>query len=264
MNERDRQRLESMISKPHGMILSTGPTGSGKSTSLYSILKKVNQPDINIITIEDPVEYRIDKIRQVQLNRKAGMTFAGGLRSILRQDPDVIMVGEIRDSETASIAVQAALTGHRVLSTLHTNDSPGAITRFIDMGVEPFLVASVMIVSFAQRLVRKVCPRCKTTYRPSREALKFWRLDQVKNANFQQGKGCFNCMHTGYKGRTGVYEVLVIDDMVQNLILKRKSAHEIARTVKEAGNFTTLEENAAEKVVQGITSLEEAASAVMF
>jgi len=264
MNERDRQRLESMISRPHGMILSTGPTGSGKSTSLYSILKKVNQPDINIITIEDPVEYRIEKIRQVQLNRKAGMTFASGLRSILRQDPDVIMVGEIRDSETATIAVQAALTGHRVLSTLHTNDSPGAITRFIDMGVEPFLVASVMIVSFAQRLVRKVCPRCKTTYRPSREALKFWRLDQVKNANFQQGKGCFNCMHTGYKGRTGVYEVLIIDDMVQNLILKRKSAHEIARTVKEAGNFTTLEENAAEKVIQGITSLEEAASAVMF
>jgi len=264
MNERDRERLESIITRPHGMILSTGPTGSGKSTRLYSILKKINQPDINIITIEDPVEYRIEKIRQVQLNRKAGMTFAGGLRSILRQDPDVIMVGEIRDSETANIAVQAALTGHRVLSTLHTNDSPGAITRFVDMGVEPFLVASVMIVSFAQRLVRKVCPSCKTTYRPSREALKFWRLDQVKNANFQRGRGCFNCMHTGYKGRTGVYEVLIIDDMVQNLILKRKSAHEITRAVKEAGNFTTLEENAAEKVRQGITSLEEAASAVMF
>jgi len=264
MNERDRERLETIITRPHGMILSTGPTGSGKSTSLYSILKKINQPDINIITIEDPVEYRIEKIRQVQLNRKAGMTFAGGLRSILRQDPDVIMVGEIRDSETANIAVQAALTGHRVLSTLHTNDSPGAITRFIDMGVEPFLVASVMIVSFAQRLVRKVCPSCKTTYRPSREALRFWRLDQVKNANFQRGRGCFNCMHTGYKGRTGVYEVLIIDEMVQNLILKRKSAQEIARAAKEAGNFTTLEENAAEKVMQGITSLEEAASAVMF
>ncbi len=263
MNERDRQRLESMISRPHGMILSTGPTGSGKSTSLYSILRKVNQPDINIITIEDPVEYRIEKIRQVQLNRKAGMTFASGLRSILRQDPDVIMVGEIRDSETANIAVQAALTGHRVLSTLHTNDSPGAITRFIDMGVEPFLVASVMIVSFAQRLVRKVCPSCKATYRPTREALKFWRLDQVKDANFQQGRGCFNCMQTGYKGRTGVYEVLIIDDMIQNLILKREPAHEIARAAKEAGNFTTLEENAAEKVIQGITSLEEAASAVM-
>ena len=263
MNERDRKRLESMISRPHGMILSTGPTGSGKSTSLYSILRKVNQPDINIITIEDPVEYRIEKIRQVQLNRKAGMTFASGLRSILRQDPDVIMVGEIRDSETANIAVQAALTGHRVLSTLHTNDSPGAITRFIDMGVEPFLVASVMIVSFAQRLVRKVCPSCKATYRPTREALKFWRLDQVENANFQQGRGCFNCMQTGYKGRTGVYEVLIIDDMIQNLILKRKPAHEIARAAKEAGNFNTLEENAAEKVIQGITSLEEAASAIM-
>jgi type IV pilus assembly protein PilB len=263
MNEKDRKRLESMISRPHGMILSTGPTGSGKSTSLYSILRKVNQPDINIITIEDPVEYRIEKIRQVQLNRKAGMTFASGLRSILRQDPDVIMVGEIRDSETATIAVQAALTGHRVLSTLHTNDSPGAITRFIDMGVEPFLVASVMIVSFAQRLVRKVCPSCKTTYRPSQEVLKFWRLDQVKNANFQQGRGCFNCMQTGYKGRTGVYEVLIIDDMIQNLILKRKPAHEIALAAKEAGNFTTLQENAAEKVIQGITSLEEAASAVM-
>ena len=264
MNEKDRQKLESMISRPHGMILSTGPTGSGKSTSLYSILKKINQPDINIITVEDPVEYRIDKIRQVQLNRKAGMTFASGLRSILRQDPDVIMVGEIRDSETANIAVQAALTGHRVLSTLHTNDAAGAITRFIDMGIEPFLVASVMIVSFAQRLVRMVCPSCKASYRPTREALKFWGLDQVENADFVQGKGCFNCMQSGYKGRTGVFEVLIINDTVQDLILKRKSAYEIARAAKEAGNFTTLQENAADKVIRGITSLEEAASAVMF
>jgi type IV pilus assembly protein PilB len=263
MNERDRQRLESMIAKPYGMILSTGPTGSGKSTSLYSILKKINQPDINIITVEDPVEYRIEKIRQVQLNRKAGMTFASGLRSILRQDPDVIMVGEIRDSETANIAVQAALTGHRVLSTLHTNDSAGAITRFVDMGIEPFLVASVMIVSFAQRLVRTVCPSCKTSYQPPAEALKFWGLDTVADANFQQGRGCFSCMHTGYKGRTGVYEVLVIDDFVQDLILKRASAHEITREVTATGEFATLKENAAEKVIQGITSLEEAASAVM-
>jgi len=263
MNEKDQLKLESMISRPHGMILSTGPTGSGKSTSLYSILKKINQPDINIITVEDPVEYRIEKIRQVQLNRKAGMTFASGLRSILRQDPDVIMVGEIRDKETANIAVQASLTGHRVLSTLHTNDSPGAITRFVDMEVEPFLVASVMIVAFAQRLVRTVCPSCKTSYQPSAEALQFWGLDKVENANFQQGQGCFSCMHTGFKGRTGVYEVLVINDLVQDLILKRTSAHEITRLVKEAGEFTTLKENAAEKVIQGITSLEEAASAVM-
>jgi type IV pilus assembly protein PilB len=263
MNDRDRQKLEATINRPHGMILSTGPTGSGKSTSLYSLLKKINQPDINIITVEDPVEYRIEKIRQVQLNRKAGMTFASGLRSILRQDPDVIMVGEIRDSETATIAIQAALTGHRVLSTLHTNDAAGAITRFIDMGIEPFLVASVMVVSFAQRLVRKVCPNCRTTYHPPVEALKFWGIDHLKNANLQQGKGCFNCLHTGYKGRTGIYEVLIIDDMIQDLILKRKSAHEIARAAKTNGVFTTLKENAAEKVIQGITTLEEAASAVM-
>ena len=263
MSEKDYQKLDSMIGRPYGMILSTGPTGSGKSTSLYSILKKINQPDINIITVEDPVEYRIEKIRQVQLNRKAGMTFASGLRSILRQDPDVIMVGEIRDSETANIAVQAALTGHRVLSTLHTNDSAGAITRFVDMGIEPFLVASVMIVSFAQRLVRTTCPSCKTSYQPPEEALKFWGLDNLKNANFQQGKGCFSCMHTGYKGRTGVYEVLIINEVVQDLILKRASAHEIIRAVKETGEFSTLKENAAEKVIQGITSLEEAASAVM-
>ena len=263
MNEKDRLKLERMISKPYGMILSTGPTGSGKSTSLYSILKKINQPDINIITVEDPVEYRIEKIRQVQLNRKAGMTFASGLRSILRQDPDVIMVGEIRDSETATIAVQAALTGHRVLSTLHTNDSPGAITRFVDMGIEPFLVASVMIVAFAQRLVRNVCPSCKAPYTPPAEALKFWGLDKAKNANFQQGQGCFNCMHTGYKGRSGVYEVLLIDDLVKDLILKRASAHEIARVAAESGDYHTLKENAAEKVILGITSLEEAASVVM-
>ena len=263
MNERDRERLESIITKPYGMILSTGPTGSGKSTALYSILKKVNQPDINIITVEDPVEYRIDKIRQVQLNRKAGMTFASGLRSILRQDPDVIMVGEIRDSETASIAVQAALTGHRVLSTLHTNDAAGAMTRLVDMGIEPFLVASVMLVSFAQRLVRKVCPNCRTPHKPSPEALKYWRLSEVDTSGFIIGQGCFNCMNSGYKGRTGIYEVLVISDMVQDMILKRKSAHEINRAAIEAGTFATLRDNALEKVIQGITSLEEAASAVL-
>jgi type IV pilus assembly protein PilB len=263
MSERDRERLESIITKPYGMILSTGPTGSGKSTALYSILKRINQPDINIITVEDPVEYRIDKIRQVQLNRKAGMTFASGLRSILRQDPDVIMVGEIRDSETAGIAVQAALTGHRVLSTLHTNDAAGAMTRLVDMDIEPFLVASVMLVSFAQRLVRKVCPNCRTPHKPSPEALKYWRLSEVDTSGFIIGQGCFNCMNTGYKGRTGIYEVLLIDDMVQDMILKRKSAHEINRAAIEAGTFATLRDNALEKVIQGITSLEEAASAVL-
>jgi type IV pilus assembly protein PilB len=263
MNEKDRLKLESMIHKPYGMILSTGPTGSGKSTALYSILKKVNQPDINIITVEDPVEYRIDKIRQVQLNRKAGMTFASGLRSILRQDPDVIMVGEIRDSETATIAVQAALTGHRVLSTLHTNDAAGAMTRLMDMGIEPFLVSSVMLVSFAQRLVRKVCSQCGQPAPPLEEAAKFWHLETVDTSGFVAGKGCYNCLHSGYKGRTGVYEVLVIDDMIQDMILKRRSAHEINRAAIQAGTFTTLRDNALEKVVQGITTLEEAASAVL-
>jgi type IV pilus assembly protein PilB len=263
MADADRIKLEATITKPYGMILSTGPTGSGKSTSLYSILKAINQPDINIITVEDPVEYRIEKIRQIQLNRKAGMTFADGLRSILRQDPDVIMVGEIRDSETATIAVQAALTGHRVLSTLHTNDAAGAITRFIDMGIEPFLVSSVMLVSFAQRLVRTICPSCKESYQPPSEALDYWGLENVEKANFMHGKGCFNCMHTGYKGRTGVYEVLIIDDTVQKMVLRKNSAHEISQTARQNGNFTSLKEDAADKVIRGITTLEEAASAVL-
>jgi type IV pilus assembly protein PilB len=191
------------------------------------------------------------------------MTFASGLRSILRQDPDVIMVGEIRDSETAGIAVQAALTGHRVLSTLHTNDAAGAMTRLMDMGIEPFLVSSVMLVSFAQRLVRKVCPHCRTPQPPSAETVKYWQLEGVDTKSFVTGQGCFNCMHTGYKGRTGVYEVLVIDAMVQDMILKRQSAHEINRAATQAGTLATLRDNALEKVIQGITSLEEAASAVL-
>jgi type IV pilus assembly protein PilB len=263
MAETDRAKIVSVISRPYGMILSTGPTGSGKSTSLYSLLKTINKPDINIITVEDPVEYRIEKICQVQLNRKAGMTFADGLRSILRQDPDVIMVGEIRDSETATIAVQAALTGHKVLSTLHTNDSAGAVTRFIDMGIEPFLVASTMIASFAQRLVRTVCSNCKQPFEPTPEALAYWNIDNTNSTNFQQGQGCFNCMHTGYKGRTGIYEVLLIEDEVQQMILKRSSSHDIARTASDQGNFTTLKQDAAYKIVKGVTTFEEAASAVL-
>lgn len=263
MSETDIGKLESMIVKPYGMILSTGPTGSGKSTTLYSILKRINQPDINIITLEDPVEYRVNKIRQIQLNRRAGMTFANGLRSIMRQDPDVIMVGETRDAETAGIAVQAALTGHRVLSTVHTNDAAGAITRFIDMGVEPFLVSSVMLVSIAQRLVRKVCPYCKKPYKPPQAALEFWGLDKLSNAEFVKGSGCFNCMDKGYKGRTGVFEVLIIDEMIQNMILKHASAQEITRAAQRTGRLRTLKEDAAEKIAKGVTTLDEAASAVM-
>lgn len=259
----DRKKVESITAKPYGMILSTGPTGSGKSTTLYSILKKINQTNINIITLEDPVEYRIAKIRQIQLNKKAGMTFANGLRSIMRQDPDVIMVGEIRDSETATIAVQAAMTGHRVLSTVHTNDAAGAITRFIDMGIEPFLVSSVMLISIAQRLVRKVCPDCAKPYKPPIEALKYWGLDKAKKTNFLRGTGCFNCLDKGYSGRTGIYEILVINEMIQDMILKRNSAQEIARAAMQAGNLSTLKQDAAKKVLAGVTTLEEAASVVM-
>ncbi|MBW1841451.1 MAG: Flp pilus assembly complex ATPase component TadA [Deltaproteobacteria bacterium] len=263
MSSAEREKVESMIVKPYGMILSTGPTGSGKSTTVYSILKKINSPDINIITLEDPVEYRMEKIRQIQFNRKAGMTFASGLRSIMRQDPDVIMVGEIRDAETATIAVQAALTGHRVLSTVHTNDAAGAITRFVDMGIEPFLVSSVMLVSIAQRLVRRVCTYCKKPYSPPEEALAYWGLDKAENNNFVYGSGCFNCMDKGYKGRTGIYEVLIIDEMIQQMILERKSAQEISRTAQRAGKLVSLKEDAAKKVLQGETTLEEAASAIM-
>jgi len=263
MSKEDRDKIAKSVTKPYGMILSTGPTGSGKSTSLYAILNEINTPDVNIITLEDPVEYRMNNVRQVQLNRKAGMTFASGLRSILRQDPDVIMVGEIRDGETAGIATQAALTGHRVLSTVHTNDAAGAITRFMDMGIEPFLVSSVLLVSFAQRLVRTVCPYCKESYRPPENALAAWGLDKVENANFQRGKGCPQCMNTGYRGRTGVFEVLRVDDEIQELILKGNSAQEITRIAVRAGKLRLLKDDAAEKVAKGITTLEEAASKVM-
>jgi len=203
-------------------------------------------------------------VRQVQLNRKAGLTFASSLRSILRQDPDIIMVGEIRDEETAGIAVRAALTGHRVLSTMHTNDAVSAISRLLVLDIEPFLVSSVVLVSFAQRLMRTICPNCKESYMPPEEALAEWGLlDRAKDADFQRGKGCASCMNTGYKGRTGVYEVLVIDEMVQDMILKKKSAQEISSAAKEAGRFRTLRDDAADKVFQGITTLEEAASVVM-
>ena len=189
MSVDDVHRIKHMSSRPYGMILSTGPTGSGKTSSLYSIINEINKPDIHIITLEDPVEYKIDNIRQIQLNEKAGMTFASGLRAILRQDPDVIMVGEIRDKETASIAVRAAQTGHRLLSTVHTNNAAGAISRLIDMGIEPFLVSSVLLVSFAQRLVRLVCPYCKEPYTPHQRALVAWGLDHVKRSHVHARTG---------------------------------------------------------------------------
>ncbi|MFH1138460.1 MAG: ATPase, T2SS/T4P/T4SS family [Pseudomonadota bacterium] len=263
MANQDIAKLEPMIYKPYGLILSTGPTGSGKSTTLYSILAKINEPDINIITLEDPVEYRVEGIRQVQLNRKAGMTFAGGLRSILRQDPDVIMVGEIRDAETAAIAVQAGLTGHRVLSTVHTNDAAGAITRLGDMGIEAFLVSSVMLVSIAQRLVRRICPNCMERYEPPKASLDYFGISRDEGTTFMRGRGCYSCMNTGYKGRVGLYEVLVVDGLVQDMILQRKTTREITQALRETGALRGLRDDAAEKIRRGVTTPEEAASAVM-
>lgn len=263
MTEADQKKIESILIKPYGMILCTGPTGSGKTTSLYSILRKINQPDTNIITVEDPVEYRLENILQVQLNRKAGMTFASGLRAILRQDPDVIMVGEIRDFETAQMAIQAALTGHLVLSTLHTNNAAGALVRLIDMGIEPFLVASAILAAFAQRLLRRICPYCKEIYEPPIETLDYWKFDFHNNGSFARGRGCFDCMHTGYKDRTGVYEVLIIDEVIRSLILQRKSAQEITRYANNSVDFMTIEQNVAEMIKRGITTIEEAVSAVI-
>ncbi len=263
MSARDAEAIARTIQKPYGMILSTGPTGSGKSTSLYSILQMLNKPDVNAITLEDPVEYRIDGIRQVQLNVRAGMTFASGLRSILRQDPDVIMVGEIRDSETAQIAVQAALTGHLVLSTLHTNDAPGAVSRLMEMHIEPYLVASVLLCSFAQRLVRKVCPHCAEPYDPPRALLELFGIKETDKANFLRGRGCYHCGNTGYLGRIGIFEVMPVTTEIQEAIVRSAHAQEISAIAQRIGAMHTLAQDAASKVRAGITTVEEALRAAM-
>jgi type IV pilus assembly protein PilB len=258
MSEDDRRKMEPFINRPYGMILSTGPTGSGKSTSLYAILRRLNQPDVNIITVEDPVEYRVERIRQVQLNTRAGMTFAGGLRSILRQDPDIIMVGEIRDSETAQIAVQAALTGHIVLSTAHTNDAVGAITRLADMGVEHFLIASVLMVSFAQRLLRRICPSCRAPFTPPENLLKAWEINGTENARFFRANGCSACGGSGYQGRIGIFEVLAVTEDVQGMIARKASAQDIQQHCLANGSLRTLKHDASRKIVEGLTTFEEA------
>ncbi len=262
MSERDRKLLSAVIEAPYGMILSTGPTGSGKSTTLYAMLKELNKPDVHIITVEDPVEYRISRIRQVQLNTKAGMTFASGLRAILRQDPDIIMVGEIRDGETARIATQAALTGHLVLSTVHTNDAAGAVTRLIDMGIEPFLVASVLLVSFAQRLVRKVCPHCAVRVDPGPQSRAFWGVPDGEEFAVMQAKGCARCQHTGYQGRSGIFEVLMMDDMIREMVARKATTLEINQAAHAAGNLRTLKEDALAKLRMGVTTIEEAMGVV--
>ncbi|WP_235619907.1 GspE/PulE family protein [Megalodesulfovibrio gigas] len=257
MNEEDQRRLEENLYKSYGMLLACGPTGSGKTTLLYAMLARVDKPEINIITLEDPVETRVDTIRQVQLNRKAGMTFASGLKSILRQDPDVLMVGEIRDQETAQIAIEAAMTGHRLLSTVHTNDAPGAITRFIDMGIEPFLISSTLLITVGQRLVRRNCRYCLMEYQPSQPMVDALHLKRP--IPFMKGKGCPRCRDTGYAGRVGVYEALSIDEEIQEMIVGRKSSKEIGRTASAAKKFRSMKHDALTKVAKGITTLEEAA-----
>ncbi|KWT75620.1 GspE/PulE family protein [Candidatus Magnetominusculus xianensis] len=262
MSDDDIAKLRSVIYKPYGMILSTGPTGSGKSTSLYAILNEISKPDIHVITLEDPVEYRMNGIRQVQLNTRAGMTFATGLRAILRQDPDVIMLGEVRDSETAAVAIRAAQTGHRLLSTIHTNDAAGSISRLMDMQIEPFLVSSVLLVSFAQRLVRTLCPFCKEQYSPSPKLLQEWGLG-VSDGKYFRRKGCYQCFNTGYKGRTGIFEILLNDeDIVQDMILYKNTSRQITNTLVEAGRLKTLKMDAARKIVQGLTTFEEAETTI--
>lgn len=256
MGPEDYKLVTQAAHKPYGMILSTGPTGSGKSSSLYAIIKLVNRDEVNIMTLEDPVEYRMAGVRQVQLNVKAGMTFSSGLRAILRQDPDILMVGEIRDRETAQIAVQAALTGHLVLSTLHTNDALSAVNRLVDMGVEPYLVASVLLCSFAQRLVRCVCPHCREQYQPSIGLLHVFGLTP-EDGPFFHGKGCPRCGGTGYMGRTAIFEVFPMLDELQEMITAGKSKQEIYRRARELG-IRTMADDAAKKIRAGITTAEEA------
>lgn len=250
--------FEAIVEKPYGMILVTGPTGSGKSTTLYSCLNKLNTEAVNIMTVEDPCEYQLVGINQVQINEKAGLTFASALRSFLRQDPDIIMVGEVRDTETAKIAVEAALTGHLVLSTLHTNDSAGAVTRLVEMGVEPFLCASSVIGVLAQRLARKICPNCKESYTPPMESVKQFGLAAFTDAdiNFFRGRGCDHCKQTGYRGRMGIFEILMISDRIRGMILQNCSAAEVKQTAIEEG-MKTMQEDGLRKVLDGHTTIEE-------
>jgi len=263
LSEEMRAKLEDIIRRPTGAILSTGPTGSGKSTTLYAALTEINRPEINIITVEDPVEYRLTGLNQVQINPRAGLTFAAALRSILRSDPDVVMVGEIRDSETAKISVEAALTGHLVLSTLHTNDAPGAISRLNEMGVEPFLTGSAVSAVLAQRLTRKLCTHCCEMYTPTIDDLIKARISPEVAAAadgvvFYRKKGCPRCGQTGYKGRVGVFQLLVMSENLESLAARNASREELERAAIEEG-MRTLWDDGLAKVAAGLTSIEELA-----
>lgn len=262
MRNRDYEKFSRLIHNPNGVILVTGPTGSGKTTTIYSALAEVAKPNVNVVTVEDPVEKIMDNITQVHINPKAGVTFANGLRSIMRQDPDVIMVGETRDKETALIVAQAAITGHLVLSTIHTNDAPSTFMRLIDMGAEPYIVASSVIGVVAQRLVKLICTNCKEEYTPTEDELRYW--DRTKMMpKFYRGKGCSKCNHTGYRGRTAVYEIVMVNQEIRNLIMNRASSQEIKAAAVKNG-FTDMKDNAMELIMEGKTTLEEMYKVINF
>ena len=249
-------RFEALIKRPHGIILVTGPTGSGKTTTLYGALDKINSPDRKIITVEDPVEYQLKGVNQIPVKPKIGLTFATGLRHIVRQDPDVILIGEIRDLETAEIAIQASLTGHLVFSTLHTNDAPGAITRLQDMGVEPYLVASTLEAVLAQRLVRRICAACRVSDAPSAADLSALALEVAAGTKLWRGRGCDECRGTGYRGRTGIYELFAVTEEARSLILRRAPSRDIRRVAVEGG-MITLRLDGWAKACEGVTTVEE-------
>jgi general secretion pathway protein E len=254
------EAVEDLIQRPYGIMLVTGPTGSGKTTTLYSCLSRINKPALNILTVEDPIEYQLAGISQVAVNPKINLTFANGLRSFLRHDPDVIMVGEIRDRETAEIAIQASLTGHLVFSTLHTNDAAGAFTRLIDMGVEPFLVASSLLGNMAQRLVRRLCKHCKQQFDPTDAELRQLDLTRERyesaNGRMYRPVGCPLCSNSGYKGRSGIYELLTVSNEIRQLVMDRSDAGRIKRQAMSEG-MVTLREYGASIVLNGVTSIEE-------
>ena len=257
----DLAKVEQAYSLPNGLVLSTGPTGSGKTTTLYAMLKLINTRDVNIMTIEDPVEYQIDTVNQIQVNSRTDLTFAHGLRSIVRQDPDVILVGEIRDEETAGIAVNSAMTGHLVLSSLHTNDAATAFVRLIDMGVEPFLVASTVRVVIGQRLVRKVCPRCRTSKKIAVADLSphlAQHITDKKNITVYYGKGCEVCRNSGYLGRVGIFEIIVLNEKIKEAIVTKQNSDQITQLAKAAGT-TTLAQDGLQKALEGKTTIEEVA-----
>ncbi len=255
MTADNHNAFRDMIQRPHGIILVTGPTGSGKSTTLYAGLSEINSNERNILTVEDPIEFDIDGIGQTQVNPKVDMTFARGLRAILRQDPDVVMIGEIRDLETAEIAVQASLTGHLVMSTLHTNTAVGAITRLRDMGIEPFLISSSLLGVLAQRLVRTLCPDCKTPYQADKETKKLFNLKKKDELTLYHAHGCEECNYKGYRGRTGIHELLLINDDVKALIHKEAGEQAIEQAIRD--HTPSIQQDGLDKVRQGITSLEE-------